>query len=394
MDIFILYKEDFPWDVRVEKLAVSLKSFGHNVVIVARNLEGRSSDDEINGITIKRLPIVSSKNSLLRKLANLPLWFNPYWESTLKKAISQSSNYTIIVRDLPLVRTALRVAEPNHAKVIFDMAEVYPYMYASARQFSSRISLESLVKSPSVADRYENSVIHKLDHTLVMIEESQDRLLAKGVDPRRVTIVSNTPPLDKYKGSAHQHNGHTLRLVYVGFLTKLRGLDLLVRAASEYIYNGNPPESIKIDIVGKGSERESLIALVNELGLGSSVTIHGWLDRDEVDLLMAQANVGVLTYRVCPHWNHTIPNKIFDYMLAGIPVLTTEVVPIKRIISETNSGLVCSDQDIFDIANNLEKLRSPELRARLGSNGIAAIRAKYNWGVDERRLHSVIESLE
>jgi glycosyltransferase involved in cell wall biosynthesis len=393
MDIFILYKEDYPWDVRVEKLALSLQKTGHRVTIVARNASGAPPFEEQTKFTIVRLPRVGKRNSIVRKLANIPFWFSPLWIRTLRQAISQSEKPLVIVRDIPLVKTALLVAKPKGAKVVLDMAEVYPYMYASARMFSAGKTLESITKSPALAERYESQILPKLDHTLVMIEESRDRLLRKGVDPDRVTIVSNTPPTKKFSGTKHSHEGHTLRLVYVGFLTKLRGLDLLIEAASEFIKMGNEPSSLKIDIVGKGAEREHLISRVKELNLQQSVTIHGWLEHNQVDELMAQANVGALTYRVCPHWNHTIPNKIFDYMLAGLPVLATEVEPIKRIVNETESGLVCKDLDIKDIAEKLQMLRCPELRATLGKNGVYAVQSKYNWSNDEKRLHAVIDSL-
>lgn len=393
MDIILIYKEDYPWDVRVEKISNSLCEAGHSVTIVANNNNENEETEEFDGLTIMRLPQRSIRLPLIRKLLNFPFWFNPFWSKTLVKAVSNSDCPIIIVRDLPLARTAIRVGQKMNAKVILDMAEVYPYMYASGRQFAGKFSFGNLIKSPKLAERYESSVLPVLDHTLVMIEESRDRLLSKGISNEKVTIVSNTPPIDKFGNNVHEHRGDTLRIVYVGFLTKLRGLDLLIKATSEYIRSGNPPESIKIDIVGKGAERDSLINLVSDLGLQHSVTVHGWLDHVEVNQLMAQANVGALTYRVCPHWNHTIPNKIFDYMLAGLPVLATEVTPIKRILDKTGAGLVCRDLDIQDIAKKLELLRSPETRTKLGSNGNRAILSEYNWPADERRLHAVIDSL-
>lgn len=393
MNIVLLYKEDYPWDVRVEKLAFALKGERHSVTIVSRNLDQKPEDEITNNLKLSRLPRFKLFPSLLRRVLNLPVWFSPVWISTVLRVTRREHADLIIVRDLPLVKTALFVKQLVGIPVVLDMAEVYPYMYSSARQFSSGKNLESFVKSPARAAKYESKVLPKLDHTLVMIEESRDRLLRKGVNPNRVTIVSNTPPTTKFSGTKHAHEGHTLRLVYVGFLTKLRGLDLLIEAASEFIKMGNEPSSLKIDIVGKGAEREHLIRRVKELNLQKSVTIHGWLEHHQVDELMAQANVGALTYRVCPHWNHTIPNKIFDYMLAGLPVLATEVEPIKRIVNETESGLVCKDLDIKDIAEKLQMLRCPELRATLGKNGVYAVQSKYNWSNDEKRLHAVIDSL-
>jgi glycosyltransferase involved in cell wall biosynthesis len=393
LDIIIVYKEDYPWDVRVEKLAKSLSESGNSVTIVARNLDQKPTNEVINGLRISRLPRTNRLPKVLRKLANVPLWFNPIWLYTILKAIKGLSQPVIIVRDLPLVQAATVIARFKQAKVVFDMAEVYPEMYKSAAQYSNRSWLENIVKNPRIAARYEKTVLPKVDHIIVMIEESRDRLLAMGVPQEKITIVSNTPPIDKYHGNRHKHKDETLRIVYVGFLTELRGLDLLIEAVARYIKKGNPQKTIQVDIVGKGESKEKLINLARELNIEESVRVHGWLSQEEVDQLMTSANVGALTYRVCGHWNHTIPNKIFDYMLAGLPVLTTEVLPIQRIVKEANCGLVCKNLDPADIAEKLDYLRNPDIREKLGENGYNIVLEKYNWESDRSRLHGVIKKL-
>lgn len=386
MNVFIIYKEDYPWDVRVEKLAVSLSEVGHNVTIIARNADQKTRHEQYGRYKIQRLPKTNLLPGFFQKFINLPLWFNPVWLYQIYKSAKASPDSLIIVRDLPLVRTALIVGKLLKVKVIFDMAEVYPEMYASSEQFSRRGLLTKLYKNPAIASRYENAVLPKVDQTLVMIEESRDRLLQKGIPDSKVTIVSNTPPTDKFKGSVKNHEGRTLYLVYVGFLTKLRGLDLLIAAAKKFIDSENDDNCIFIDIVGKGAIANELKALIEELGVEKNVKLHGWLDQSEVDRLMARANVGSLTYRVCGHWNHTIPNKIFDYMLAGLPVLTTPVVPIKRIVNSTQCGLVAEEATPEAIAAKLKALQDPAIRTAYGQNGHSAVLARYNWEQDEMRL--------
>lgn len=395
MEVLVVYKEDYPWDVRVEKLALTLKSAGHNVTIIARNRDQLSTIDESNGVAIRRLPITRRFPKFIQAAVNLPFWFNPFWLWLLLRSSNniRKNEGVIIVRDLPLVNAGILVAKLRKLKIVFDMAECYPEMYESAAQFSDRALTTKLLKSPRIAKNYEQKVIAKVDHILVMIQESKDRLTAMGVNQDKISIVSNTPPIDKFKGATHQHQGPQLRIVYVGFLSKLRGLDLLIEGAAQYIKNQESADAIRIDIIGKGAQQERLIALSNELGISESVKVHGWLDHDEVEKLMASANVGALTYRVCGHWNHTIPNKIFDYMLAGLPVLATEVIPIARILNETNSGVVCKDLDPTDIAEKMVHLRDPNRRSILGENGRSAIQSKYNWENDAKVLNETIGNI-
>ena len=79
MEVLVVYKEDYPWDVRVEKLALSLKSHGHNVTIIARNRDQLPSIDESDGIAIRRLPVTRRLPKFIQVAVNLPFWFNPFW---------------------------------------------------------------------------------------------------------------------------------------------------------------------------------------------------------------------------------------------------------------------------------------------------------------------------
>lgn len=393
MEYFIIYKEDYPWDVRVEKLALSLVDKGQDVTIVSKNLLQRDVVDRQGKIKIIRLPRFSSIPKIFVRLFNSPLWFNPFWLYTISKAIKDSSEPVIIVRDLPLVFSAFFFKLFKGARLVLDMAECYPEMYASSLKFGTPSFLDRTLKNPSIAALYEKLSVKMCDHVLVMIEESRDRLINKGLSPEKISIVSNTPPIYSAWSGNRQHSGENLRVVYVGFITELRGLDLLVIAVKRFLERVDYKNSITVDIIGKGSFKEKLAQLVRELDLERYVTIHGWLEPSQMDGILHQANVGALTYRVCGHWNHTIPNKLFDYMLAGLPVLATEVIPISRIINEERCGLVCRDLDVEDIAQKLIELRDPQLRQDLGEKGANAISNKYNWGIDEKTFISMLSHI-
>ena len=390
MRCLFIYKEEYPWDVRVEKIVDSLVDDGHEVLLVCRNLRQEVVDEHAKGFKIRRLPVTSHWPRSWQKISNLALWFNPVWVATVFRAAKEFRPEVIIVRDLPLVMTGIAVGRRWRARVIFDMAECYPEMYRSSRQFRKRRSTGSWAKSPWLAGLYERWAVKRVDHILAMIEESRERLIGMGVDPRTVAIVSNTPPMSKVPSHPRKHQGSELRIIYVGFLTRIRGLDVLIRGARAYLDTLGKGASIEVDIVGKGAARDELVTLVDQLGLQGHVRIHGWLEHSEVADLMENANVGALTYRICGHWNHTIPNKIFDYMAMGLPVIATGVHPIARILKETESGVVCRDQDPEDLAAKLCELRDAQVRQHLGHNGHAAIVSRYNWEVDKRQLLDVI----
>lgn len=393
MNICFVYKEDYPWDVRVEKIITSFHDRGDNVELVCRNLDQRETKDLIDGVRIHRLPKFQFLPRSIRLLLNAPVFFNPFWLYLLYTTVRRNQSDLIIVRDLPLMVAGIIVGKLTRAKVIFDMAECYPEMYQSSLEAVEVSFITRLLKSPRLARFYERISVNWCDHVFVMIEESKARLISMDVDEHKVTIVSNTPIIESLAIEPKLHHGEALSIVYVGFLTKIRGLDLIIKAVRRFLDSAEGSSQVHVNIIGEGGYKNDLQCLVKDLKLENNVTIHGWLSHERAHEYMCSANVGCLTYRFCGHWNHTIPNKIFDYMRAGLPVLTTNVRPISRIVESEECGLSSSDSDGDEIVRNLILLKDPNLRQRLGNNGQAAIRRQYNWSVELERMFRAADLL-
>lgn len=392
MNVCFVYKEDYPWDVRVEKIINTLIDKGHRVDLVCKNREQRATQENTANFNIYRLPKTTGWPKIIQSLVNLALWFNPFWLYKIYTVVKANDSKLIIIRDLPLMLSGILIGKWLGVKVAFDMAECYPEMYLSAAQHD-KVSLgDRLIKNYKIARAYERYAVSHCAHIFVMIEESRDRLLAMGVPPERITIVSNTPIIkDDIKPA--QHNGDELRIIYVGFVTKLRGIDLLISAIHKFVHSADGGSNISFDVIGKGSAKSYLEGEVIRLNLQENVRIHGWLEHEDAKRIMNSANVGALTYRFCSHWNNTIPNKIFDYMLKGLPVIATNVVPISRILTENNCGLTSDDKSIDSIYRQLVQLKKPELRQILGYNGNKAVREKYNWSIDSHNLENALARL-
>lgn len=390
--VLVVYKEDYPWDVRVEKIVLALSGFGMNVSVLGNNIGNRKTRDDGEGCEIFRIPAMMKLPSIVSNFLKLPIWFNPIWIFSVWNVLKKQKIQTVVVRDLPLLRTILLFKKKYKLTVIYDMAEVYPEMYASSQRYSNPTVFNRILKNPKIARIYEKSVLNEIDFTFTMIEESRDRLINMGVSPEKVGIVSNTASISKISNKII-HDDQELRIVYVGGITMLRGLDLLLEAISRYLVLEAPKKGIRLDIIGTGRAKDGLVELCRRLKLNDVVTIHGWLSQDEVNRKLADANIGVVTYRVCGHWNHTIPNKIFDYMASGLPVLSTPVLPIKRIISETECGLVTEGESPESICQALIKLKDPVLRQNLSVNGRKAIYNKYNWESDRLEMKGYLSKI-
>jgi glycosyltransferase involved in cell wall biosynthesis len=124
------------------------------------------------------------------------------------------------------------------------------------------------------------------------------------------------------------------------------------------------------------------------LGLtAGEVTFAGHLpSRDDVRAAVRDADIGLIPHRANEAWNTTIPNKLFDYMAAELPVITSDAVPFARIVQETGAGVVFKSRDPESLAAAIRTLFDGGLRRAYGAAGLAAVQSRYNWEYDSRAL--------
>jgi glycosyltransferase involved in cell wall biosynthesis len=148
-----------------------------------------------------------------------------------------------------------------------------------------------------------------------------------------------------------------------------------------------------VRVVGAGKHAAALRSLTTQLDVNERVRFDGWVDNTLVPGIVADATIGVVPHYSCSHWNTTIPNKLFDYMAAGKPVIVSDAVPAARIVRETGCGLVYSSTDPESLAAAVDRMADPAVRVRMGMAGRDAVEAKFNWRTDGAILSQVVESL-
>jgi len=391
--VCFVYKEDYPWDVRVEKILLALSAAEYKMSLVCRNTKRRSRQETTANFDIFRLPALPGFLGKLGSLLSTPFYFNPFWLFWMWYYARSIKPQLIIIRDLPLMPLGIVIGKLLGIRIIFDMAECYPEMYASTMKFSNAKVGKFVLKNPGLARMMEKFSFRHASHIFVMIEESRDRLIRLGADPAKITIVSNTPTNEGVDATPNEGQYGLLRLLYVGYVTRIRGIDNVLHGLRAYLDGCDNPVRIQFDVVGIGAALTYYRQLCKELQLESHVTFHGWCEQEIVDELYASSDLGILTYHVCSHWNNTIPNKLFDYMQAGMPVLATDVVPIKRIVEEEGCGMIFPDNDATSFAACLEVLSDPARRIAMGLNGIKAVKNRYSWEIDTTRMLGSLSGL-
>ena len=199
LSICKVWDADYPWDIRVEKVSTSLVDAGHIVHLVCRNAARRPRHEAHGRFVIHRLPITPPALRSFHGLWNFPHPASPVWAHAIWRVARDTHADVILVRDLPLALPAALIGRALSIPVVLDMAEHYAGMLEDLLRYTPISFLGRLARRPRLARVVERLALRLVDRVIVVVEESRDRLLADGMKPERLTIVSNTPRLDQWE---------------------------------------------------------------------------------------------------------------------------------------------------------------------------------------------------
>ncbi len=398
MRILKVWDGEYPWDVRAEKVCQALTAAGHEVHMVARNRDGRVLRERLAECTVHRLRPWGLLGRGFDAASQFPAFFNPRWLHLMLQVGRTEECGLVLVRDLPLAPTAIFAAHLLGVPVVLDMAENYPAMIRDLWTTRSTRFGDSLVRNPKAVEAIERWTLARVDHTVVVVEESGDRLVRDlGESPDRITVVGNTPSLsrvDSHAERAPRPRSATpppLHLVYLGLLEHARGVGTAIDAVALCRDRGVP---IRFTVIGDGRARADFIKQCARLHLGDdTVRLLGYIAYHDALKVVGEADAGIIPHFANESWNTTIPNKLFDYMAAGLCVVTSDAKPTMRVVEQERAGVSFESGNAESLAEALTALWQAQDAHERGQRGRDAIRRQYHWEQDAVRLERVVADL-
>jgi glycosyltransferase involved in cell wall biosynthesis len=194
----------------------------------------------------------------------------------------------------------------------------------------------------------------------------------KGNYREKVNVVHCGVDTEVFRARAHEtpyeKGENPFMILCVGTLHEVKGQAYLIEACrklQEREYN------FECHFVGDGTDKESLVELVEQAGLSDKVRFHGRLTRDEIARLLLDADV--LTAPSVPTSDgrrEGIPVVLMEAMGSGVPVIASNLSGIPELVNDQLTGLLVPPRDATSLADALESyIKDPELRRRLGRAG-------------------------
>lgn len=336
-------------DTRImHKQCRSLASAGYQVTLVVADGRG---DETRDGIHIRDVGRTASRSARMVKSA-----YRVYREALRLDAKLYH------LHDPELVPWGLLLKRKG-APVVFDAHEDLP------AQIRTKFYLPRAVRTPlaRLVGLWERRTLPGFDGLVgatTQIANDLSRLNVKTV------CIANYPLLDEFKPVLERQPEHAL---FVGSISRIRGIETLVDAM------GLVKPGRRLRLAGPMAPDGIAKAVDNSPGRANTDVL-GEVTRDAVAREMGRAVCGVVTFLDAPNHVSAQPNKLFEYMSAGIPVIASHF-PLWRVLVEDEGCGICVDpNDACAIAAAVDYLFDhPDEARAMGERGRKAVEDKLNW---------------
>jgi glycosyltransferase involved in cell wall biosynthesis len=212
--------------------------------------------------------------------------------------------------------------------------------------------------------------------------------IAQHFSPRRQQIVQNYPLLAELQSDGLGRVGDLPPdFAYVGGISEIRSAVEMV-AALEII----PDPNVRLQMMGTAAAH--LTAKLEATPGWQKVVSHGWADRPTVSSILGRCRAGLVLYYPEPNHVRAQPNKLFEYMAAGLPVVASDFPLWRQIVEGAGCGLLADPKNPQAISDAMQWiLDHPEEAAAMGRRGRAAVGAHFNWEAESENLIAVYRRL-
>jgi glycosyltransferase involved in cell wall biosynthesis len=386
--VLYVWQSSYPWDVRVEKICLSLVRQGFDVEILARRGPGESRTASEKGIAIHRVGSPSRSRSL--RVLSLPLPGNPVWSRAIRRRIRRFRPDLVIARDIPLALPTGAACKAAGIPWVIDMAEHYPVAMRTWKKYQRNPITRFAINTLRIPDRIEKRAVMEADGVMPVIEEQKQRLIRDyGCTPDSIVPVLNTPETERLPATISTRRS-ALSFGYHGVVIQDRDLLTVVRA---FELAADRHSELTLTIAGEGESLADIRSALATSRHAGRVTLTGKkFEPAEAAGLYSAVDYGIVCWTVNDFTNNTIANKFFDYAAFGKPIIFAETLPMVRLMKTMNFGFGYKGGDPESCAEAMLKLVAANYE-ELASSGRKAVEAEYHWAVDARRMINFLSGL-
>ena len=367
--IIISVTNDLSTDQRVKKVCGTLNSMNYDILLIGRK---RPTSLELKRpYRTKRMKLIFNKGALFYAEFNIRLF--------ILLIFSKVDIYH--ANDLDTLLANYLAAIIRRKPIVYDSHEYFTGV--------PEIQNKKLVKK--VWQTIEQFIFPKLKH-IITVNQSIAQLYKEEYN-KDLRILRNAPNKIetlklKSKSELNIVEDKDIIITQGAGININRGIEELVEAM-QYLNN------VCLIIIGDGDVIPQLKKRVLELKLENSIIFKGRMPYQEMMQYTQHAKLGLTIDKdTNTNYKYSLPNKLFDFIHAGIPILASKIIEVEKIIKKYQIGLFINNHEPTHIANQIKyALDNKELMSEWKSNTHHASK-ELNWEIEENTLKDLYKKIE
>ena len=353
---------------RVLKISKTLQNAGYDILIVSKQEQGQCITENIDGLEIRRIHLVFK-----RKFHNIFIYFMKFVQFYFKIKKIAVLYEVIDCHDLFTLFMGYLISRKNHAKLILNAHELE----------SERTGFVGIRKK--ISKILEKKLITKCAHVITVSRSIEDWYRNEySID--NVSCIYNAPrytdDFDRKNNYFRQYfniSDDSIIFLYQGVLQTARGLDLLVECFKML------PSKYALIFMGYGSLSEYIKA---ESKNADNIFYHDAVSMTELKNRTSSADYGMsLIAPVSLNEEYCMPNKLFEYIMYGIPVIGFNTKDQAEFIKKHDIGYVLEKYDVVSLKELILSLDSK--KHSIFKENVQKIRKDISWETMEKQLLNI-----
>ena len=360
--IYIAVTNDLVTDNRIHKVACTMLKSGAKVTVVGRKLK--------TSLSINDRPYHTKRFTLFFKQG--PAFYLEYNIRLFIYLFFKRFNI-IIANDLDTLLGSYYVSKLKFKHLVYDSHEYFTEVPELVdREFPKKVWK---IIEGTILPRIKNSYT---------VSESIAKAYKKqyGIEMK---VVRNVP-FYQNKAEANSNNG-TNHILYQGALNVGRGLEHMIDAM-QFLDN------TKLDIIGDGDITEQLKQRMKEKNLTNKVELVGKVPFEDLPRYTAKADLGIaLEENIGLNYYYALPNKLFDYIQARIPVLVSPFPEMQKIVNKYEIGTVYDHKNPKELAEKIKEIFELKNRYKKWKENTNIAAQELCWENEEKILMNIYSKL-
>jgi len=360
--IIVSVTNDLATDQRVDKICNTLLKLNCDVLLVGRVLPNSIRVRRI--YPTRRFKLWFNKGALFYANYNIRLFF----------FLLFNSFDVLWSNDLDTILANFLVSRLKNKKLISDNHEYFTEVPELVNRPKIKVLWKTLEKwiypklknvttvSPSIAKMFEEE--YKI----------------------KVHLLRNVPYLNKQKIVVPSLKiGHKKIIIYQGAINVNRGIEFMVKAMKHV-------DNAILYLIGIGDISHEIENLINNLNLNSKVKMLGEIPFEKLYSYTLQANLGLsLEEDKGLNYRFSLPNKLFNYMQAGLPVLVANLPEMSNLVNQYRVGEIIEKHEAKHIANKINLMLNDESKMKIWSKNSLKAAQELNWENEEKIIKKMLQ---